>query len=581
MLNNGAKVEQLHLSAEHLAALPKSKLDYYSRCLKKLTNKYKITRANDYSSDDGYGSGPDNTDSMPSTHETKKTEPIVAENKNPYATIQKIEEGCDNSLKAIKGKNLANFKKYLGKISVTTTDKEGNNILHLIASMPREKKITRLNLILKAGISKDQLENAINAENKNGQTPMQVALSAKINKEIHHHNTIPDSDNTLEFIIKLLKNGADHSQLQLSAEHLAALSNFQKNYHINFLKKLAQSSKDEAIPSKDKIRQTIDHIVYGRYPLHLAVLKEDQDMFSNLLLQNSLTTNIDRESDNKDYSIADTDEEGNNILHLIASMPNKTKITWLNLIPKCGTFNDQLTEAINATNKNGRTPIQVAIVNKITKDTHRTFTISDNTVTFCIKLLNHLVLSNQAKSEDCRRHFVLPGKYSSDRYIKLLQNFTKDERIHANHTTCILDDILKEQIAQHQENKKLNKGMKNTRNNCWAKTKKCGKVILDFINPNKTVDRMTKLAIAALTVVAAFFTFVIIAFAAINGQLSIAAAVPIMLAFVVTPIVIKYFQSNNELEKTDNSAQNKNEKPNSRMTDILTGAFKNGVRVLN
>ncbi|VVC46343.1 Ankyrin repeat-containing domain,Ankyrin repeat [Cinara cedri] len=580
LLNNGAKVDQLQLSEEYLAALSNSQKNYHINFLKKLASKYKITQVNTNITkcDSGFESGPDDTDSMPSTHEIKTTEPILTENKskNPYATIQETKEGFDSSLKTIKGKNLANFKKYLEKISVTTTDTEGNNILHLIASMLRKKKITRLNLILKSEISKDQLEKAINAENKNGLTPMQVAinaenkngltpmqvaLSAKINKESHHHNTIPDSDNTLEFIIKLLKNGADPSQLQLSE----ALSQSTRNYYYDFLKKLAQSSKDKAIPSKDKIIHTIDHIIYGRYPLHLAVLRQDQNMFSALLLKN--------------YSITKMDAEGNNILHLIASMPNKTKITWLNLIPKNGTFNDQLTEAINATNKNGRTPIQAAIVNKITKDTHRTFTISDNTVNFCIKLLNHPVLNNEAKSEDCRRHFVLPGKYSSDRYIKFLQKLIKDERINADHTKDILGDILKEQIAQHQENKKLNKGIKNTRNNCWTKTKKCGKVILDFINPNKTVDRMTKLAIAALTVVAAFFTFVIIAFAAINGQLPIAAAVPIMLAFVVTPIVIKYFQSNNELEKTDNSA--KNEKPNSRMTDILTGTFKNGVRVLN
>ncbi|VVC27420.1 Ankyrin repeat-containing domain,Ankyrin repeat [Cinara cedri] len=574
LLNNGAKTDHLQLSEEYLAALSKSQENYRINFLTKLTSKkIKQVNTNITHCDSGFESCPDDADTRTSTHQTKKTEPVLAENnsENPYATIQnssKTKDDFNSSLKSVKEKNLANFEKYLEKICVTTTDTEVNNILHLIASMPRKKKITRLNLILKTEIPKDQLAKAINTENKNGLTPMQVALSTKINKESHHHNAITDSDNTLEFIIKLLKNGANPSHLQLSE----ALSKSRRNYYYYFLKKLALSSKD-------KIRQTIDHIIYGRYPLHLAVLKEDQDMFSNLLLQDSSVTNIDKESNNKDYSITDINEEGNNILHLIALMPNKAKITWLNLISKDVSFNNQLTEAINATNKKGYTPIQVAIVKKITKDAHRAFTIFDNTVNFCIRLLKHPALNNETKSEDYRRHFVLHGKYSRDRYIKFLQKLIKDERINAGHAKDSLDDILKEQIAQHQENKKLNKDIKNARNNCWIKTKKCGKVILDFINPNKTVDRMTKLAIAALAVIAAFFTFIIIAFAAINGQLPIAAAVPIMLVFVVTPTVIKYFQINNELEKIDNSA--KNEKPNSRVNDALTRAFKNGIRVLN
>lgn len=491
-----------------------------------------------------------------------------------------------------------------GSINITTEDEKGDTVLYIIASIPKKEKITWLNLILKAGISKDQLEKVINAKNRDVLTTMQKALHSKINKKSYYHRTISSSDNTFRFIVVFLNSGAKVNQLQLSEEYLEALSSSQKkNYHINFLKKLISKytitqvntnitqcdsgfeSAPEDINTKSLIHET-------KKTEPILAKNKSKNPYSTIHENSKTKEGFDSSlkavkeknlANFKKYlgkiSVTTKDKEGNNILHLIASMPNKTKITWLNIISKYGTFDDKLTEAINATNKKGYTPIQVAIVNKITKDTHRAFTISDNTVNFCIKLLNHIVLNNEAKSEDCRLHFVLPGKHSSDRYIKFLQKLIKDERINAIHTKDILDDTLKEQIAQHKENKKLNNGIKNTRNNCWNKAKKCGKVTLDFINPNKTVDRMTKLAIAALTVVAAFFTFVIIAFAAINGQLPIAAAVPIMLAFVVNPIVIKYFQSNNGLEETDNSA--KNEKHDSRMTDILTGAFNNSVRVLN
>ncbi|MDM8335177.1 ankyrin repeat domain-containing protein [Wolbachia pipientis] len=95
------------------------------------------------------------------------------------------------------------------------------------------------------------------------------------------------------------------------------------------------------------------------------------------------------------------DKKGNNALHHIASFKEKQKVTCLELIldlVKKGKISaDQLREAINAKNKDEKTPIQIVLITKAIKDTHNPIALEDNTIKFCEKLLQKGADHNQLK----------------------------------------------------------------------------------------------------------------------------------------------------------------------------------------
>ncbi|WP_395462783.1 ankyrin repeat domain-containing protein [Wolbachia endosymbiont of Cantharis cryptica] len=84
------------------------------------------------------------------------------------------------------------------------------------------------------------------------------------------------------------------------------------------------------------------------------------------------------------------DEKENNILHLIASLEKKQKCKFLGTLIKTATKED-LTQLVDSKNQDRKTPLQVALIDKITKEKHESNTIrsSDNTLKFLVKLLEH------------------------------------------------------------------------------------------------------------------------------------------------------------------------------------------------
>ncbi|WP_341807996.1 ankyrin repeat domain-containing protein [Wolbachia endosymbiont (group E) of Neria commutata] len=102
---------------------------------------------------------------------------------------------------------------------ITTQDKKGNNILHRIAVLKGEQKVTCLSLILdlvkKEVISEDKLREAVKARNSDKYTPIQVALINKTKKEKHNHINPKSRDNTIRFCVKLLNSAVDSEQLVL------------------------------------------------------------------------------------------------------------------------------------------------------------------------------------------------------------------------------------------------------------------------------------------------------------------------------------------------------------------------------
>ncbi|QOD38296.1 ankyrin repeat domain-containing protein [Candidatus Wolbachia massiliensis] len=99
---------------------------------------------------------------------------------------------------------------------ITVKDGDKKNALHYIASLKGEQKVTCLDLIVEKGnIPENKLSKAINARNGKKQTPLQVALIAKIMKNKHSKVSFISRDNTIKFCVKLLQNGADPKQLIL------------------------------------------------------------------------------------------------------------------------------------------------------------------------------------------------------------------------------------------------------------------------------------------------------------------------------------------------------------------------------
>ncbi|MDR0288902.1 MAG: ankyrin repeat domain-containing protein [Rickettsiales bacterium] len=84
------------------------------------------------------------------------------------------------------------------------------------------------------------------------------------------------------------------------------------------------------------------------------------------------------------------DEEGNNILHLIARLKKKQKCRSLNFLIERISEED-LAKLVDSKNKEEKTPLQVALIDKIKKGKHGSHTIqdNDNTLKFLVKLLGH------------------------------------------------------------------------------------------------------------------------------------------------------------------------------------------------
>ncbi|WP_349967612.1 ankyrin repeat domain-containing protein [Wolbachia endosymbiont of Armadillidium arcangelii] len=260
--------------------------------------------------------------------------------------VNEITDNDAQLLKAIKNGNNRKFRKYLKNcINVSgIKDEKGNNILHLIVSLEKKQKYKFLST-LKKTIPEEDLAQLVDSKKQNA---LQVALINKITKEEHKSNTIRSSDNTLKFLMKFPEHVA---KISLSTDTLKKLSKKQNEYHLKFLKKLAEL-KPEA---KTEVEEVIAHAINtpdsnDNYQLHLAIKNKDEKSFKELLKEGA------------DISLKDTN--GNNVLHLIVTKLDKgQKLKFLNIIlniskkKEKGQLKTQLTEAINAENTAKQTPL--------------------------------------------------------------------------------------------------------------------------------------------------------------------------------------------------------------------------------
>lgn len=395
---------------------------------------------------------------------------------------------------------------------VTIKDTNGNNILHLIVELEGKQKVESLELIAdlvaQEVISQEQLGKAIKAINNNGHTPIQSMLIKKITKKRHNREEVGKNDNTLKFIAKLLELGADRYQLTLPEETYQNLNNEQVAYYQKFREKLTKIAENTV-----NVQDNNDN-----YLLHLAIEDKRKDLFEKLLQRGA--------------DITKRDANGNNALHCIAKLEGKKKVKYLQSILGLVEGN-VLKEAVNVVNKEGNTPLQVALIRKTEKATHNIINPKslDNTITFCV-----ILLQNGAKPDDLK----LTKQPHNKEHYRFLHKLEKIDSIR--------QDIRK-------EIKTIRKDLKN-KYNYQSKTKNFFKSVCDFLDPARRTRELL-----AITVTTTVITMV--AFAFFQGQMGIGAAIPIIAVAAVMCVVftlgfspIKKFMKNFECFSLDEENYN-------------------------
>ena len=126
--------------------------------------------------------------------------------------------------------------------NISDRDRKGNNLLHCIAVLPKEGKIKLTSLVINKTSKKEDLKLAINTKNHRGYTPLQEALSRKIQKPKHKLIHFK-SDNTMKLFVLLLNHGAKVNDFR----------SFDNKLCYEFLKKLKNSESLEQ-DKKDEVR---------------------------------------------------------------------------------------------------------------------------------------------------------------------------------------------------------------------------------------------------------------------------------------------------------------------------------------
>ncbi|WP_338406536.1 MULTISPECIES: ankyrin repeat domain-containing protein [unclassified Wolbachia] len=239
-------------------------------------------------------------------------------------------------------------------------------------------------------------------------------IERKVKKEEHKREKPRSRDGTLKKCKRLFKEGASPEVLTKLEESLREQEKYYRYYVQCFLPVL-----DEAIERSKKIsnetkKQVISKITdNSRYCFthnrrdsetesgYGSDVEDDHkvEISNEITNNNALLLKAIKNGNNrklKKYLKDCTDissikaEEGKNILHLIASLEKKQKCKFLGTLIKTVTKKD-LAQLINSENQDGKTPFQVALINKVTKEKHESNTIrsNDNTLKFLTKLLEH------------------------------------------------------------------------------------------------------------------------------------------------------------------------------------------------
>ncbi|GKS79415.1 hypothetical protein wHmb_03010 [Wolbachia pipientis] len=267
---------------------------------------------------------------------------------------------------------------------------------------------------------------------------IRINTEAKIKEIIPHTINTPDSNDNylLHPVIKnsdkklfkeLLEKGADISLKDTDGNNALHLivkpETKQKLKLLNILLETGQ---------KEQFIKAVNDKKEGQTPLH-QVLQRIQEKSKEPSLKNKIK-NVVKNVVKKEFKdtgryktlelflqngadITVQDKDGKNALHYIASFKGEQKVTCLELILN-SVEKEKFSKAANAANEKERTPLQVALITKTTKDKHNLVNPKsrDNTIKFCVKLLQNGVDPKQ---------LILPERLWSKEYYKTIKGIEK------------------------------------------------------------------------------------------------------------------------------------------------------------
>ncbi|PBD16217.1 MULTISPECIES: ankyrin repeat domain-containing protein [unclassified Wolbachia] len=334
-----------------------------------------------------------------------------------HQILQRIQEKSENrSLKKFeKTKRYETLELLLKNgADITVQDKDGKNALHYIALLKGEQKVACLKLTL----GKDEFSKAINAVNGKEQTPLHQVL-----QRIQEKSKEPSLKNKIKNVVKKeFKDTGRYKTLELFLQNGADITVQDKDgknalHYIALLKGEQKVTCLELISNKDDAVNTTNK--EGQTPLH-QILQRIQEKSENRSLKKFEKTKRYETlelllKNGADITVQDKDEK--NALHHIALLKGEQKVTCLELILN-SVEKEKFSKAANATNEKERTPLQVALITKTTKDKHNLVNPKsrDNTIKFCVKLLQNGVDPKQ---------LILPERLWSKEYYKTIKGIEK------------------------------------------------------------------------------------------------------------------------------------------------------------
>ncbi|WP_341822575.1 ankyrin repeat domain-containing protein [Wolbachia endosymbiont (group A) of Clivina fossor] len=267
----------------------------------------------------------------------------------------------------------------------------------------------------------DKLDECIDKNKKREQDrkdeQLYGTIERKVKKEKHKREKPRGQDGTLKKCKRLFEEGASSEVLTKLEESLREQEKYYRYYvqcFLPVLDEVIERSKKTPNETKERVKQAISEITCNsKYCFtHNQNDRRDSETESGygsdveddheVEISNGITNNnvqllkAIKNGNNRKFRkyLKDCtdissikDEKGNNILHLIASLEKKQKCKFLGILIKTVTKED-LAQLINSENQDA---LQVALINKITKEKHESHTIqnNDNTLKFLTKLLEH------------------------------------------------------------------------------------------------------------------------------------------------------------------------------------------------
>ncbi|MDG7055961.1 MAG: hypothetical protein LKM44_00480 [Wolbachia endosymbiont of Meromenopon meropis] len=469
----------------------------------------------------------------------------------------------------------------------------------------REKIEKIISNVIEKSVNQNFCSRKNNQDSNRIQSDFNDQSQANNRKNLNYHLLEAAKLGNKQKIKKRLKEGADISAKDdkgnNALHYIIALS--QSRRVISCLNLVLELVKKKKI-SKDKFNEAINSNKI-QTPLH-QLLQRIEDKSKKSSLKNEIQNIIKKKSKNtnryktlelllqNDADITIQDEKGNNALHYIASFKGKQKVTYLklisSLIEKGFVSRKKMSKAINSTNKEEKTPLQVALIKKIEKGKRlsQMKTIfhpilkKDNTTKFCVRLLQNGANYNFLNLKDEKFH---TNNYYL--FLRHLKDFCKTPYIVQEKAREI-----KNQLERKYNIKTFSKQFKRATQSISTNIKEAASnteekisAIIKYIDPiSRTRELLTTIIIIAVSAMVVFALF--------KKQIKIETAIPIVVAIAtVARFALTFEISNikklfkNSTDKIKNSSLKNDQKktsdqleyrnfPNSQMSDTYSEFYK-------